>query len=110
MQQAVLPSPMNRGGPYRRPRTLPMRLLHRRDANSRLPASRWDGCSARSRIAPCDNRHHKPCSAAERTNSVSVLDDVRGLEQRVIARLRELRPLIEEYEELNRIAGQLGLD
>ena len=41
---------------------------------------------------------------------MSVLDDVRGLEQRVIARLRELRPLIEEYEELNRIAGQLGLD
>lgn len=41
---------------------------------------------------------------------VSVLNDLRGIEQRVAARLEELRPLIEEYEELRRIADRLGLD
>ena len=41
---------------------------------------------------------------------MSVLDDLRGLEQRVVARLRELRPLVEEYEELQRVAERLGVD
>jgi transposase-like protein len=41
---------------------------------------------------------------------VSVLDDIRSLEQRVVARLEELRPLIEEYEELKRVAERFGFD
>jgi hypothetical protein len=43
------------------------------------------------------------CSLAERTLSVSVLDDLRGLEERVVTRLNELRPLVEEYQELQRV-------
>jgi hypothetical protein len=41
---------------------------------------------------------------------VSVLNDVRELEQRVASRLRELQPLIEEYNELRRVAERLGID
>ena len=41
---------------------------------------------------------------------MSVLNDVRELEQRVASRLRELQPLIEEYEELRRVAERLGID
>jgi hypothetical protein len=50
------------------------------------------------------------CSLAERTLSVSVLDDLRGLEERVVTRLNELRPLVEEYQELQRVAERLGFD
>jgi hypothetical protein len=60
-------------------------------------------------IAPWDNaideRAHSP-----KGRSLSVLNDLRGLEQRVLARLAELRPLIEEYEELQRVAERLGVD
>jgi transposase-like protein len=42
--------------------------------------------------------------------AVSVIEELRSLEQRVAARLAELQPLIEEYEELRRIADRLGLD
>jgi predicted HTH transcriptional regulator len=41
---------------------------------------------------------------------VSVLEDLRNVEERVAARLQELQPLVEEYEELRRIADRLGLD
>jgi winged helix-turn-helix DNA-binding protein len=41
---------------------------------------------------------------------VSVLDDLRVLEQRVGQRLAELRPHVEEYRELEAIAQRLGID
>jgi predicted HTH transcriptional regulator len=41
---------------------------------------------------------------------VSVLNDVRALEQRVTTRLAELHPLVEEYNELRKVAERLGLD
>jgi hypothetical protein len=41
---------------------------------------------------------------------VSVLEDLRGIEARVVARLNELRPLVEEYAELEQVAARLGFD
>jgi Winged helix-turn-helix DNA-binding len=41
---------------------------------------------------------------------VSVLDDLRAMEKRVVTRLRELRPLVDEYDELRRVADRLGFD
>jgi winged helix-turn-helix DNA-binding protein len=41
---------------------------------------------------------------------MSVLDDLQVLEQRVIKRLAELRPHVDEYRELEAIAERLGLD
>jgi hypothetical protein len=41
---------------------------------------------------------------------MSVVDDLRGLESRVVARLKELRPMVDEYNELEQIAARLGLD
>ena len=41
---------------------------------------------------------------------MSVLEDLRAVEQRVAARLDELRPLVDEYEELMRIADRLGIE
>jgi Winged helix-turn-helix DNA-binding len=41
---------------------------------------------------------------------LSVLDEVRGLEQRVAARLAELHPLVEEYHQLEQLAKRLGID
>src|SRR3954452_15658412 len=41
---------------------------------------------------------------------MTVLDEVRKLEREVIERLRELEPLIREYEELREIAQRLELD
>jgi winged helix-turn-helix DNA-binding protein len=40
---------------------------------------------------------------------MSVLDDLRGLETRVTDRMAELRPLVDEYRELERVAQRLGL-
>ena len=40
----------------------------------------------------------------------SVLDEVRGIEDRVAARLRALAPLVAEFEELRAVAERLGLD
>jgi len=40
---------------------------------------------------------------------MSVVDDLQGLEARVASRLRELRPLMDEYRELEQIATRLGL-
>jgi uncharacterized membrane protein len=41
---------------------------------------------------------------------VSVLDQFRNAEQRVAERLRELKPLVEEYQELEQVARRLGLN
>jgi len=41
---------------------------------------------------------------------MSVLDEFRGLETRVAKRLGELRPMVEEYRELEQVARRLGLD
>jgi hypothetical protein len=40
---------------------------------------------------------------------VSVLDQFRTAEERVVKRLRELKPLVEEYQELERVAERLGV-
>ena len=40
----------------------------------------------------------------------SVLDEVRGIEDRVAARLRELAPLVAEFEELRAVAERLGME
>jgi hypothetical protein len=42
--------------------------------------------------------------------STTVLDEVRGIEDRVAARLRELAPLVAEFEELAAVAERLGLE
>jgi hypothetical protein len=42
--------------------------------------------------------------------AVSVLEDLRGIEERVVARLKELRPLVDEYAELERVAARLGFE
>jgi hypothetical protein len=41
---------------------------------------------------------------------VSVVDQFRSAEQRVAERLRELKPLVEEYRQLEQVAQRLGLD
>jgi MarR family protein len=41
---------------------------------------------------------------------MSVEEELRDLERRVAGRLKELRPLVDEYHELERIARRLGLD
>jgi hypothetical protein len=40
---------------------------------------------------------------------MSVLDELRALENQVVARMKELRPLIDEYRELEQVAQRLGL-
>jgi hypothetical protein len=40
---------------------------------------------------------------------VSVIEEFRGLEDRVAQRMAELRPLVDEYHELERIAERLGV-
>jgi hypothetical protein len=40
---------------------------------------------------------------------MSVLEELRRVEQQVLGRLRELRPLVGEYEELRQVAQRLGL-
>jgi hypothetical protein len=41
---------------------------------------------------------------------VTVLDDLRVVEERIAARLAELEPLVQEYNELQQIAERLGID
>lgn len=41
---------------------------------------------------------------------MSVLEELRSVEDRVTSRLNELRPLVEEYRELERAARRLGID
>jgi hypothetical protein len=40
----------------------------------------------------------------------AVLDNFKQAQQDILARIRELEPTVQEYEELKRIATQLGLD
>jgi hypothetical protein len=40
---------------------------------------------------------------------VSVIDELKGLEDRVARRMKELRPLVDEYRELERVAQRLGV-
>jgi hypothetical protein len=40
---------------------------------------------------------------------VSVIDELRGLEERVAKRMQELRPLVDEYRELEQVAQRLGV-
>jgi hypothetical protein len=40
---------------------------------------------------------------------VSVIDELKGLEDRVAQRMLELRPLVEEYRELEQVAQRLGV-
>src|SRR3954447_5280480 len=40
---------------------------------------------------------------------MSVLDEVRALEQRVLKRLQELGPLVAEYRDLEKVAQRLSL-
>src|SRR4051812_20768052 len=48
-------------------------------------------------------------SQSGRGDAMSVLDQVRALEQQVLGRLRELRPLVTEYRDLAKVAERLGL-
>ena len=41
---------------------------------------------------------------------MSVLDELRDLERRVASRMQELRPLVDEYRDLERVAQRLGVD
>jgi hypothetical protein len=40
---------------------------------------------------------------------MSVIEELKGLEDRVTQRLAELRPLVDEYHELERVAERLGV-
>ena len=40
---------------------------------------------------------------------MSVIDDLKGLEDRVAQRMTELRPLVDEYRELEQVAQRLGV-
>lgn len=40
---------------------------------------------------------------------MSVIDELKGLEDRVARRMTELRPLVDEYRELERVAQRLGV-
>jgi hypothetical protein len=40
---------------------------------------------------------------------VSVIDELKGLEDRVARRMKELRPLVDEYRELEQVAHRLGV-
>ena len=41
---------------------------------------------------------------------MSLADEARQMRERVTARLRELEPLVREYEELVRVAGEMGIE
>lgn len=41
---------------------------------------------------------------------MTVLDDLRVVEERIAARIAELEPLVQEYNELQQIADRLGID
>lgn len=40
---------------------------------------------------------------------MSLIDDLKGLEDRVAERMKELRPLVDEYRELEQVAQKLGV-
>jgi hypothetical protein len=41
---------------------------------------------------------------------MSLADEARAVRQRIAARLRELEPQVREYEDLKRLAAEMGLD
>jgi hypothetical protein len=41
---------------------------------------------------------------------MSVIEDLRGIEERVASRLRELAPLVAEFDELRAVAERLGIE
>ena len=41
---------------------------------------------------------------------MSLIDEVRTVRERIVERLRELEPLVQEYNELRRIAAEMGLE
>ena len=41
---------------------------------------------------------------------MSLADEARAVRQRIAARLRELEPVAREYEDLKRVAAEMGLD
>jgi hypothetical protein len=41
---------------------------------------------------------------------MSLADEARAVRQRVASRLRELEPLVREYEDLKRLAAEMGVD
>jgi hypothetical protein len=41
---------------------------------------------------------------------MSLIEEARTVRQRIVARLRELEPLVQEYEELTLVAAELGID
>jgi hypothetical protein len=41
---------------------------------------------------------------------MSLIDEVRTVRERIAERLRELEPLVQEYNELRRIAAEMGLE
>lgn len=41
---------------------------------------------------------------------MSLVDEARTVRQRILARLRELEPLVREYNELQEIAAEMGLE
>ena len=40
---------------------------------------------------------------------MSLIDELKGLEERVAERMKELRPLVDEYRELEQVAQKLGV-
>jgi hypothetical protein len=45
-----------------------------------------------------------------KAHQLTVLEDLEAIEQRLTARIRELRPMLEEYRELEAAARRLGID
>ena len=41
---------------------------------------------------------------------MSLIDELKGLEDRVAERMKELRPLVDEYRELEQVAQKLGVN
>jgi hypothetical protein len=41
---------------------------------------------------------------------MSLADEARAVRQRIAARMRELEPLVREYEDLKRVAAEMGVD
>jgi hypothetical protein len=41
---------------------------------------------------------------------VSLVDEARAVRERIAARLRELEPLVAEYNELRKVADEMGID
>jgi hypothetical protein len=58
-------------------------------------------------MAPARLCYITPCTTGG--GGVSVIDELKGLEDRVARRMQELRPLVDEYRELEQVAERLGV-